>query len=848
MPLFEHLSARKTRSWTYRPSASPASLLRGIAYDCTFVLRSLRRSPVFAITVILTLALGIGANAAVFSVVDRLFLSVPSGVIKPANVWRLAVDARQTSASNVATLATIWNYPSYRALVDAMPAGTRSAAYHTWANKPIGDARSGRAAVVTYVVDDYFGVLGVAPVRGRFFQDLEPTTRALAPFAVISWRMWKSDYASANDVLERTLLVGGRPYRIIGVAPEAFHGVDLEQVDVWVPRSTMISWEDWSPAGVESSRMTDLQIVSRLPSGVMPSAAEALGTQVVRDQGIRADSAAQLHLRPLERAAIVGTDAAGADVSGRLAIAALVILLVACTNVANLLIARAVERRREIGTRLALGASRARLISQLFMEAFALAAAGGIAAAICATWLAQALGRTLLPSVRWDVPVLGFRLIAFIAFTVVIASMAAGIVPALQASQPDLTHALGGGAGPRDRSRWRAALLLAQVSLSTILLVVGGLFVRTLGNVEAIDLGFSADGLVAADVVPNMSFSHKDMETFRQIGAVLPAAAARIAKLPGVERVALADRGLMAGFDAYRIFVPGRDSIPRSNSMPPLTHIVSPEYFATTGQRILDGRPITADDRRGAELITVVDASMAHAFWPGQRAVGQCVIIATHDAPCRTVVGVVADAHYLRIMERGAMQLYVPLAQADSTASAETILIRTKQGYGSSVVMEARSIIGPMVDQWGAAQLRTADEILAPELRPWRVVAVLYSGAAILALIVAAVGIYGTIAYSVTQQTREFGIRIALGAHRSDILALVLGGGMRLVGIGVAAGVIISAFLGKLIASMLYGTSTHDPIVLVSVASSILVVAAIASLTPALRATRVDPAESLRAE
>jgi predicted permease len=544
----------------------------------------------------------------------------------------------------------------------------------------------------------------------------------------------------------------------------------------------------------------------------------------------------------------MGADAAAANVSGRLAIAALVILLVACTNVANLLLARALERRREIGTRLALGASRSRLVSQLLLEAFALAVAGGVAAALCATWLAQALGRTLLPSVRWDAPVLGLRLIGFIVFTVCLASMAAGIIPALQASRLDLTRTLGGGTGSSDRSRWRAALLLAQVSLSTVLLVVGGLFVRTLKNVESINLGFEAEGLLAADVVPNMSFSKKDMETYRQIGTALPEAAARIAHIPGVEHVATADRGLMAGFDIYPLFLPGRDSVPRVGAMPPLTHVVSPGYFATTGQRVLDGRPITAVDRRGAELITVVDSSMAHAFWPGQRAVGQCVIIATQNAPCRTVVGVVADAHHLRIMENAAMQLYLPFSQADSNVTAQAVLIRVRPADASSVLRQARGIIGPMVDRWGAAQLRRASDILAPEMRPWHVVAVLYSGAAILALIVAAVGIYGTIAYTVTQQTREFGIRIALGAHRADILRLVLGGGMRLVALGVTAGVVIALLLGKIVASMLYGTTTHDPGVLASVASTILIVAVIASLTPALRATRVDPVESLRAE
>jgi predicted permease len=831
-------------------SGRPAEWWEGIAHDARYVLRSLRRSPLFTATVVVTLALGIGANAALFSVLDRFFLHAPGGVREADQVRRVVWrhwDRRRGSTAD----ATNYNYPEYHALAEAMPRGLETAAYFTDPNARLGEGGHASAAVVTYVIDDYFDVLGVGPAVGRLFRGDEHTTRVLSPVAVISWRLWHDRFALAPDIVGQTVTVGSHRYAIIGVAPEEFRGIDLDPVDVWVPRNTLGSWQDWSPTRVETPMMVNLHILVRVPPSPGAAArAEASATASLRGYVTAMDTTAQARLAPLRNAVDAGFQGAEARMSTRLTGVALLILLIACANVANLLLVRTMQRRREIATRIALGVSRGRLVAQLFTESLVLATIAGATVVASSGWLGLVLRRALLPNVHWETQALELRTCAFTALAVVLTGVAAGLIPALHASRTDLSRALRGdsGGGASHRARARSVLLVTQVSLSVVLLAAAALFVRSLRNVESVDTGYEADRVAYADVLPDMTFSPQDRETYREIGAVLPEAASRIARIPGVERTALSFMGPLQGFAYYPVFLPARDSAPTLNRMGPFTQFVSPDFFNVTGMRVLEGRSLTADDRLGAALVALVNITMARTFWPGERAVGQCVVIGKREDPCRTVIGIVSDAHYLRILEDAAMQLYVPLAQADSVVVPGAVLIRAQPERLRGVTASARDVIGTTTGKWGTPRALTMADVLAAELHPWRVGAELFSAAALLALLVAAVGVYGSIAYSVSQRTHEMGVRVAVGADVTHILGLVVGGGVRLVGIGVVVGTVIVLALGRLVASMLYGVTPHDPAVLIIVAVTFVVVAILACLIPAWRAARVDPVTLLRAE
>jgi predicted permease len=516
--------------------------------------------------------------------------------------------------------------------------------------------------------------------------------------------------------------------------------------------------------------------------------------------------------------------------------------------VANLLLLRALGRKREIAVRLALGVSRRRLAAQFMSEGLLVAALGGGVALAITFWGSAALRGSILPTVQWGSDGITVRVIAFVMGTTFLAAILAGVVPATQSGSPELTTALRGGAreGRTTRGRMRTTLLIVQAALSVVLLAGAGLFVMSLRHVEAIDIGYDSDRLIFATA----ERAPEDTISDERITAMLPAIAERLRHIPDVEQVALTRNLPMYSFSFEKIFLPGMDSLPSTGAFGfPIISAVSPEYFPTTGIAIRRGRRFTASDHSGTELVVVINETMARTYWPKGDALGSCVMLVERTAPCRRVVGIAADAHIGHVIEEASPQYYVPLAQApEDRGEANAIMIRARSNRTSiaaaAVMREMRSELG----SFATPDVRLMDTWLAREFHQWKLGAALFSVAGLLALLVAAVGIYSTVAYMVGQRTHEIGVRIALGARSANIVRVVLGRGIGIVVAGIAVGLLATLAMGKLVASLLYGVSPRDPVVLGIVALVLLVAAVAACLVPALRAARVDPMETLRAE
>jgi predicted permease len=819
----------------------------GMSQDARHVARGLLRTPGFTVMVVVTLALGIGANAAVFSLIDRLFFQPPAGVPHPENVRRIAQRfTRQLTHESVER--GVYNYPEVRALAEAAPPGASIAAYTAADELPLGRGPGAPKVVATRVVGDYFGALGVRPEAGRFFDPEERAPSGLTPVAVISHSLWERRFGGNHDVLGQDIEVGGHRYTVVGVAPQRFAGVSLDATELWLPFNTMGGWTTRKSDWYEAPYTLYLRVIAHVPG---PAAATALltrATGALRQSAVMHDSTAVALLEPLDGAIDSEFHSGEFAISRRLVGVAAMIFLIACANVANLLLVRALGRRRETAVRIALGVSRRRLAAQFMSEAMLLAAVGGTAALLVTWWGGALLRRSILPSVQWGNDGISLRVVFFAMLATLAAGVAAGIVPAIQGGNPRLAAALRGGAreGRATRGRTRTSLLIVQAALSVVLLAGAALFVRSLRAVEEIDLGYDDGQLIFASATPAM----EDTTSRRRIARELPAIAERLTHLPDVERATVAPIAPMYGISFQTMFIPGIDSLAPIGpfGMPVMTYI-SPDYFATVGMSIRRGRSFTGSDREGTELVAVVNDKMARSYWPNGDAIGSCIMIEKRDAPCRRVVGVVSDAHINAIIEEPAPAYYLPLAQAPQEWNrARTIVVRARPGRVASadaaVARELRSTIG----SFATIEVRPMDATLAHQLHQWRLGAALFSVAGLLALLVAGVGIYSTVAYMTSQRTHEIGVRIALGARSANIARVVIARGVGIVTAGIVVGVLAALAMGRLVASLLYGVTPHDPVVLGAVAVALLAVAVVASLAPAWRAIRVDPMETLRSE
>lgn len=822
----------QARRWRERLEVTSASV--------RYALRRMRRSPGLSLAVVLIFALGIGANAVMFGIVDRLLLSPPAQVDDPGAVHQLMVDWYLQDRGTRDT-SSVFSYPDY---LDFTRAGSFTVAAVSGAGPlTFGSGPEARQLAIQLVSGSFFSLLGVRPALGRFFGPEEDVAGAEG-VAVISNTLWRNGYGRDPAVLGRTLDFGSGPYTIVGVAPPGFNGAELREVDLWLPMVS-VRTQQGSAASLSDRQEYRLRILARR-ARVMSPERMAEEASILHRQG-RAEEIAsgryagdvRILAPPLDPAEQGGLSGAARVAGWLLGISGLV-LLIACANVANLLLARALRDRREIGIRLAIGGSRLRILGQVLAESLLLAALGAATALAVTRWGAQLLRAGLFPDVFWPESPVGGPVPALVFGLAVVAGLAAGLLPALQASRPAVADVLKSGAS-RGHSggggRARSGLMMIQAMISVVLLVGAGLFVRSMHRVSSLDLGFDPDGVLLASPIFETGLPEARQRAF------YADASRRLAAIPGVEGVSSDLSIPFWSSTNYELRVPGVDSIP---SLDASLHVVEPGYFDLMRLRVLRGRPLRAGDTQAL----VVNETMARSLWPGQDPIGKCVEIIEdpdQEVPCAEVVGVVENARRFRLVEDEAMNYYLPAAQRIVERVPSGILVRV-DGDPRRAVPALRMELLRAEPGVRYAEIQELRELIDPEARSWRLGATIFSLFGFLALLVSGIGLYSVLAFAVAQRGVELGIRSALGAGAGDLVRLVLGQALRLVTIGIGLGVAVAMAAAGRIEPLLFQVSPRDPLVLVGVVLVLFITAVLAAWIPSLRATRVDPTTAMRAE
>jgi putative ABC transport system permease protein len=821
-----------------------ADLFDSIRQDLVYAARSLRRAPAVSLTVILTLALGLGVNAAMFSLLDVIFLRPPAGVVRPVDlrrVWseRTFVDGKKFWPG--------FNYSGFAALAKSLGEQADVSFYQAPQPRKLAKDENAPKAAVSGVPASYFRILGVKPQRGRFFAPDEDRVDVQSSVAVISDAFWKRELGGSPEAIGQQITLSKQRFTVIGIAAPKFTGADLDATDVWLPIAASIgSYRPGGKSWWQNPNVNGFQVVLRLHSNAREGELMNRATASLRAPGIgyRQDTSTVAKFGSIIAARGPGDLKVEMLVATRLAGVAIIVLLIACANVVNLLLARAVERRREIAVRIALGVSRQRLVRMLVTESVLLAMLATAAAVVAASWGGALLRRLLMPEVHFAESPLHWRVLAFALVAALVCGALAGLVPALQSASPDLTATL--KAGSRDsahhRSRLRAALVMCQAALSVVLMVGAVLFVRSLHNVKAHDVGYAVDRLAFASV----QYDTKDSTREAQMPARLRALEPRIAAIPGVERVAFTSMRPKWGI-AFVNYFPDVDTTGR-NMPAGIYTAVSPGYFGATGTRLLRGRTFDSLPSGNAPSTVIVNQAMADAIWPHQDPIGHCVRFNQPTAPCATVIGVAQTALLSEIGEKPRPHFYVSLDRpALRTWGASDVIVRADPARLTAIQKALGELLRAEFPG-GIPVLTSMATAMEPEYRPWQLGATLFTLFGGLALLVAAIGIYSTVAYAVTQRTHEFGVRMALGARAADVVRLVLGGGLRTVASGVIIGILMTMAAGRFVASLLYGIAPNDPAAMIAVAVLLIVIASLAALVPAWRAARADPVAALRAD
>lgn len=806
--------------------------------DVRLSLRGMVRQPGFTAAVVVTFALGIGANAALFGIVDRLLLRPPAHVVDADAVVKLQVR-RAFLGRTITTDALAWDdLQDFQQVADF-----ETVAGYSGFSLTLGEGETARRIRATYATHGFFPLLGVQAQLGRLYGPDDD--RFDAPLvAVLGHDLWKSQFGGSPSVLGTTVRVAGSPYTVIGVAPKGFTGVDLERVDVWLPMRPAKVATDGSDEWFSSRGYNFVRAVARLsPDAVRTRALEQATAlhragyeeEIAQD---RYDANATVIAKPL--VARLGEDT---PPEGRVALwiagVSALVLLIACANVANLMLARSLRQRRESAVRLALGISPWRLVEQRVLDTLVLALAGG-AAGLAVAFVGGGVLRTrILPDIDWsgssDLRVLGFTLAVS-----AVAGLTAGAAPAVLAARQRLSSAISHGARTSGAgARVRGLLTLGQASLATILLVGAGLFIRSMEAARSTDLGFDVDHILAVDLESSSPMKGQELKEF------YVRASEALERVPGV-RAAAATNSPFGWSWSTRLRAEGLDSIPRTPEGGPYYHRVTQDYFEATGLRVVRGRGLEPADASGAQ-VAVLNQTMADLLWPGQDPLGRCLYEGDDaDAACIQVVGVTAYAHRGGLREAESAQYYLPMAM-DAGVDPRGLVVRVE---GDPEEMQ-----GPVVKALLAAlpsvrlvRARTMRDLLDPEFRGWRLGMTVFTLFGILALVVAGVGLYSLLSFDVAERRREIGIRMALGSSTERIHAQVLTRALGLAGVGVAAGLVAAYLLAPRTAEVLYQVSPRDPAIFGIAAAVLLVAAAAAGVLPARRATRVHPTEALRTE
>jgi predicted permease len=822
--------------------------LEALWQDARYTIRDLRRNPTFTLGVTLTLALGIGANAAMFSLVDRLLFRPPALMIDPESVHQVYLYRTVRGKES----ETGGQYARYADIARWSTAFSGIAGV-TLKPLPVGVGDETRVRNVAIVSANFFGFFNAPPVLGRYFGASEDAPPSPAAVAVLSHTSWETQFASRRDILGSTVHIDAVAYTIIGVAPDEFVGLwPYRPPAAFVPSSRFAASrapEDWATTygmayglGIIARRKHNVT-VARASADLTNALRRSYQTQYAAD-GRTLDLAL---LRPRAVAASVlaergpepsSVSRAATWLSG----VTVIVLLIACANVANLMLARTIRRRREIAVRIALGVSRARLFGQLLTEGVVLALLGGAAGIVLAVWGSNVLRATFLPGTDRAPFVTDLRTLVFAAATALGVGLLIGLAPMAQVLRGSLTGDLKSGArtGTHHRTALRTALLVLQGALSVVLLVGAGLFVQSLRNVRHVRLGFDADSVLLVDL--NMRNVTLDSAAMVALRLRLLESASRA---PGVSHATLQESIPFSGMSSWPIFVAGIDSIQSLGRFH--FNAVSADFFTTMGTRIVRGRGIESTDVDGSQRVLVIGESMARVLWPAADPIGRCIKVGIGaDLPCRYVVGVAEDIRSESIEDESKLFFYyLPASQWRPQLGG--LFVRARGDAGRMVEPLRRQLLRVMPGESFVTVERLGD-IVDSNLRSWIVGAKVFTAFGLLALVLAAVGLYSVIAYNVTQRKHELGVRLALGAARTGIVRLVVGESLRFAFAGIVIGGVVALASGRWIGPLLFHQSPRDPAVFTLVAIVLLGVAIAASWIPALRAAGVDPKTALQSD
>ncbi|MFL6227275.1 MAG: ABC transporter permease [Pyrinomonadaceae bacterium] len=801
-------------------------------HDLKYSARLLLKSPGFTFVAVLSLALGVGANTAIFSLVNTALLR-PLPFSEPDQLMFLAEQSRAGDRGNLA-------YPNFKDWQERAKSFAGMAVYRGGSFSLTGGDYAVRLQGRT-VSGNFFELLGVQPELGRAFT-AEDDKLGAAKTALISHGLWLERFGGDTTVVGREIKLDSETVTVVGVLPQWLEF--LRRDDIYVPIGPTLTEQS---GYLERGNHFGLYGVARLKPGVAPAQAraeiEGLAAQLEREYP-ETNSGVGAQVMPLAERWVENLKPALLVLLAAVAF----VLLIACVNVANLALARGAERQREIAVRVALGAARWRIVRQLLSESMLLALLGGGAGLLLGSWLLDGL-LALAPAdaIQLTHVSLDGRVLWFTLGVSLVTGLLFGLVPALNASHPDLNAALKeGGRSLADSSRegLRRALLVAEVGLALVLLVGAGLMLRTVRQLTRVDVGFDADHLLTARFnLPADTYK----ENPRRL-AFYDECLTRVSALPGVSGAALTFSLPIDGSNWNSVFVaadlpvPARADIPSSAFTP-----VSGNYFSTMNIPVLRGRAFNSTDTADGQRVVVINETMARRLWPGQDAVGKRIKQGWPEAktPWREVIGVVADVKLNGVERETPLQSYLPLTQ--EPARSLVLVARTKgdpRPLGASVEQAMHSIEKDLP----VFAVRSMDEILNSAIAQQRLLMTLLAGFSVVALLLAAVGIYGVISWSVNRRTHEIGIRMALGAQTSDVLRLVIGQGMRLALAGVVVGLVSAFGVTRLMKGLLFGVSASDPATFVGIAVLLALVSFAACYLPARRATQVDPMIALRHE
>ncbi|MGB8459352.1 MAG: ABC transporter permease, partial [Candidatus Acidiferrum sp.] len=719
---------------------------------------------------------------------------------------------------------------------------------------PVNFGAQGRPerAWVDLVSGNYFSALGIEPALGRTFAPDEGWVQNKDPLVVLSYKFWQKRFGGDPRVIGQTIQVNNHAFTIIGIAPERYVGAYyFLEPDFYLPLTAMGIVDPTESDALTRRSASFLHVLGYLKPGVTPAqamaAAQPLDHRLAQDFP---DSHKGLSLLVLPELKARPEPGLGGFMSTAVIVFMLLVglvLLIACANVANLILARANGRRKEFATRVALGASRWRLARQLLTETVLLSACGGVLGMVFARWAGMALTSIHIPT---DVPLrlfdlrLDWRIFSFAFLAALLTGVVAGLVPSLQASRTDLADTLkaGGrsGGSSSGHHRFRNALVVSQVAVSLLLLACAGFFIRSLQNSAHVDMGFRIDHtlMMSVDLGLQGYTEQRGQQFFKQITE-------RVRSMPGVRDAAVSSY-IPMGYDnsGVSVFPDGQIIDDKSNSEVVFDDLVQPRYFRTAGVPVIRGREFTDADSASAPLVAIINDTFAQKIWPGQDPIGK-IFRTKKDGPPIQVVGLTRTGKYLFLYETPQLYVYFPLAQRYSAGA--NLFVHT-EGDPQQIVSAVRDQIRQLDASLPVFAVTTMEAHVryGKPLLPARLGAMLVGAFGLLGLILASVGVYGVVSYSVSQRTQEIGIRTALGAQRSNVLGMILKQGMRMALIGTGVGIVLSFLLFRGLRSVLYGVKSTDLATLAAVSGMLLAVAFVASYVPALRATRVDPVVALR--